>query len=333
LKKVAFIGLGNMGAGMASRLLEAGYDLSVYNRTGSKADSLVSRGARLAASPRAACEAADAVVCMVSDDEASRAVWLGEEGILAAWRGRPTDARLGGHAELLLGEAVGAQAVGVAVGGAGFARFPASLVIECSTLSHGWVLELSGLAIARGLSYIDAPVTGLPDAAARGALTMLVGAGEDDLERARPLMLAFADRILRFGGVGAGTAYKLIINLMGAVQIASAAEGVALAQRAGLDLGLVADAIATSQAASPQVVRNTRRFVLGDHDSNVVFSTALRLKDAEYALRFAGELGMGVPFGEVAAKGLRELSARGRSDANESSIFEVAASREAGGPH
>lgn len=280
-----------MGMGMAARLLEAGHHLNVYNRTPNKADALASRGAQVAGTPKAACAGADAVFCMVSDDVASRSVWLGEEGILAAQ------------------------------------MTPATLAIECSTLSHDWVLELAGLVRSRGLSYLDSPVTGLPDDAARGALTLLVGASEEDLERSRSLLMTFANRILRFGTVGAGTAYKLIINMIGAVQIASAAEGMALARRAGLDLALVADAIATSQAASPQVVRNTRRFVENDHNHNVVFNTALRLKDAEYALRLARELGAGAPFGELAARGLRELCERGRSQANESSIFEVAASR------
>jgi 3-hydroxyisobutyrate dehydrogenase len=291
MAKIAFVGLGNMGAGMASRLLEAGHHLTVYNRTPDKVNALASRGARVASSPKVACRDVDAVFCMVADDTASRSVWLGEEGILAAQ------------------------------------MTPATLAIECSTLSHDWVLELAGLARSRGLSYLDSPVTGLPDAAAQGALTLLVGGLEEDLERSRALLLTFANRILRFGAVGAGTAYKLIINMMGAVQIASAAEGMALARRAGLDLALVADAIATSQAASPQVVRNTRRFVDDDHDRNVVFTTALRLKDAEYALRLARELGAGVPFGELAARELRELCERGRSQANESSIFEVADSR------
>jgi 3-hydroxyisobutyrate dehydrogenase len=136
-----------------------------------------------------------------------------------------------------------------------------------------------------------------------------------------------SDRIIRFGPVGAGTAYKLIINMIGAVQIASAAEGMAMAQRAGLDLHRVADAIASSQAASPQVVRNTRRMVDGDHDQNVVFTTALRLKDVEYALRLGRELRIESPFGELAGSGLRQLCANGRADANESGIFEVAAGR------
>jgi 3-hydroxyisobutyrate dehydrogenase len=291
MASIAFIGLGKMGGGMASRLLEAGHRVSVYNRTTAKADSLVSRGARLAGSPKEACVGAEAVFCMVSDDAASRAIWLGADGILVS--------------DLA----------------------PGTLAIECSTLSHGWVMELAAGVAGRGLRYIDSPVTGLPADAAGGALTMLVGAQEEDLERVRPLLAAVSNRIIRFGSVGAGTAYKLIINMMGAIQIASAAEGMALAQRAGLDLATVADAIATGQAASPQVVRNVRRIVAGDHVRNVVFTAALRLKDVEYALWMAHELGLGAPFGELAGSGLRELCATGRAQINESSIFDLAVSR------
>jgi 3-hydroxyisobutyrate dehydrogenase len=291
MASIAFIGLGKMGVGMASRLLEGGHQVSVYNRTAAKADSVVGSGARRGGSPKEACASADAVFGMVSDDAASREIWLGADGILAA--------------ELA----------------------PGALAIECSTLSHGWVMELAAAVAGRGLRYIDSPVTGLPADAAGGALTMLVGAREEDLEHARSLLAAVSNRIIRFGPVGAGTAYKLIINMIGAVQIASAAEGMALAQRAGLDLATVADAIATGQAASPQVVRNVRRIVADDHDRNVVFTAALRLKDVEYALRMAAGMGLGAPFGELAGSGLRELCATGRAQINESSIFDLAVSR------
>jgi 3-hydroxyisobutyrate dehydrogenase len=291
--KVAFVGLGQMGAGMAARLIGAGHRVSVYNRTSSKGSALVALGARLAATPAAACDGVDAVFCMVSDDAASRALWLGEGGILSAGLARGT------------------------------------LAVECSTLSHGWVLELAGHVAGRGLRYLDCPVTGLPANAAEGSLTLLVGADAAVLEDARGLLGAFSNRVLHFGTVGTGTAYKLIINLIGAVQIASAAEGMALAQRAGLDLNVVAEAISSGQAASPQVARNVRRMAEGDHDRNVVFTSALRLKDVEYALRLVQGLEMVAPFGEVAKQGLVELCQRGRALANESSIFEVAASRQA----
>ena len=134
---------------------------------------------------------------MTADDESSRAMWLGEQGALAA-----TNA-------------------------------PDALAIECSTLSHDWVLELARHVRARGFRYVDAPVTGLPDAAASGTLTLLVGAEPADLDAARPMFASLATRVLHFGAVGQGTAYKLMVNLLGAVQIASAAEGMALAEARG----------------------------------------------------------------------------------------------------
>jgi 3-hydroxyisobutyrate dehydrogenase len=285
---VAFIGLGNMGRGMANRLLQAGHELRVYNRSATKAAELERAGARLCNTAREACADAEAVFSMTADDTSSRSVWSGPDGVLAA--------RLASRA----------------------------FAIECSTLSHSWVMQLAAEARARNLRYVDAPVTGLPDAAAAGTLTLLVGADPDDLESARPLLNAIANRILHFGAVGSGTAYKLIVNLIGAVQIASLAEGMALAERAGLDLGAVADAISTGQAASPQVVRNARRIVADDHDRDIVFTPVLRLKDTDYALQLARELGMSAPFGHLAAGQLQQLIQLGHSAVNESKIIEVA---------
>lgn len=112
--------------------------------------------------------------------------------------------------------------------------------------------------------------------------------------------------------------------MIGAVQIAALAEGMALAEKAGLNLATVADAIATGQAASPQVVRNARRIVADDHDRNVVFTPVLRIKDTDYALRLAKKLGLRAPFGQVAASQLQQLIALGYSQVNESKIIEVA---------
>jgi len=284
---VAFVGLGNMGSGMAARLLAAGHTLHVYNRTASRADSLVRQGALRFDSPKAACLGAHAVISMVSDDFASREVWLDRNGILAATLARN------------------------------------AFAIECSTLSHDWVTDLAILCKAHDLRYIDAPVTGLPEAAAAGELTLLVGAEEPDLEDARDILNCFARRITRFGAAGAGTAYKLIVNMMGAVQIASAAEGLAIAERAGLDIAAVADAIATSQAASPQVVRNTLRMVAGDHDRNVVFSAALRHKDVEYGVRFAQGIGIESFFGTLAEHTYRQVCDRGHPHLNESKVIDI----------
>jgi 3-hydroxyisobutyrate dehydrogenase len=286
MSRVAFLGLGRMGAGMAARLLSVGHTLTVYNRDAARTAPLVAAGARAAATPREACVGAEAAFSMTADDESSQAVWLGESGGIAALP-------------------------------------PRAFVIECSTVSHDWALQLAQAARARGLRSLDAPVTGPPEAAAAGALTLLVGASDEDLESARGLLAPLASQVLHFGAVGAGTAYKLIVNLMGAVQIGSAAEGMALAERAGLAVGAVGAAFETSQAASPQVVRNVRRFLANDHDRDVVFSAALRLKDVEYALRLARKLGLDSAYGEAAAQSLRRLAAAGHAGENESRIIDV----------
>jgi len=285
--RLAFLGLGRMGLGMAGRLLDAGFEVSVFNRTADRAAPLVERGARLAASPCDAAEGAEAVISMVADDAASRSVWLGDNGALAALD-------------------------------------PGAFAIECSTLSRGWVLELGGHAVDRDLRYIDSPVTGLADVAAAGALTLLVGAADDDLAAADAYLAPMSERIFHFGPVGAGTAYKLMINLMGAVQIAAAAEGMAIAERAGLDLEAVADAIAVGQAASPQVVRNTRKMAASKHDTDITFTPPLRLKDASYGVRLAEDLGLSAPFGSTACETFRRLCEMGYETEDESVVIQVA---------
>lgn len=290
MSRIAFIGLGRMGSGMAGRLLAAGHEVVVTNRTPARARGLLEQGALWASTPAEAVADAQAVFAMVSDDEASRAVWEGPDGVLA------------GRVE------------------------PGTFAIECSTLSPARVRQLSAAAGAAGMRYLDCPVTGLPDAAASGQLTLLVGADDVDLEIVRPLLKPLAVDLFHFGPVGAGTAYKLIVNLIGAVQIAGVAEGLAMAERAGLDLGQVATALALSQAASPQVVRHSQRMVSGNH-AEVAFSGRLRHKDAAYAIALADELGIGAPLGQVALDGLGELLAEGLGELNESAIIEVARKR------
>src|SRR3954468_24892942 len=127
MTKVGFIGLGRMGHGMAGRYLDAGFSVAVWNRSKAKAEDLIARGARWASSPADAADGADAVVTMVADDEASRSVWLGQDG--------------------------GASTM-----------TPRSLVIECSPVSHQHALDRARELRGRGLVYIDCPVTGLPQA-------------------------------------------------------------------------------------------------------------------------------------------------------------------------
>ncbi len=273
-----------MGHGMAGRYLDAGFTVAVWNRSKAKAADLIARGALWATSPEDAAIDADAVVTMVADDEASRAVWLTKDGAAANMKA-------------------------------------GTLAIECSTVSYQHTLEMARELNSRGLIYIDCPVTGLPEAAAAGKLTLLVGADPADLERAQPYLAPIGSTIRHFGPVGTGTVFKLINNLIGAVQIASLAEGVAIAEQAGLDMQLVAEALATGAVASPQVIRHSKRMI-DRNFSGASFTAALRHKDADYAVRLAETLLPGVPVSRAALAAYDKAKAHA-PDADEGQMIEI----------
>jgi 3-hydroxyisobutyrate dehydrogenase len=284
-QRVAFIGLGRMGHGMAGRYIEAGFDVTLWNRSRAKAEDLIARGARFATSPADAAIDADAVVTMVADDAASREVWLGKDGAAATMKS-------------------------------------GALAIECSTVSYDHALHLARELRGRGLTYIDCPVTGLPDAAASGKLTLLVGAEPADLEAARPFLVPLSTTIRHFGGVGTGTVYKLINNLMGAIQIAGIAEGLAIAEQARLDMKLVLEAIETGVAASPQVIRHSRRMAARNFEG-ATFTSALRHKDAAYAVALAESLLADAPLMGRAAVAAYDRAKAHAPDGDEGQMIEI----------
>src|SRR2546422_386252 len=178
-------------------------------------------------------------------------------------------------------------------------------------MAHVAFIGLGRMGHGVACRYIDSPVTGLPDAAANGKLTLLVGAELADLERARPYLAPLSTTIRHFGAVGAGTVYKLINNLMGAIQIAGIAEGLAIAEQAGLDMKLVLEAVETGVAASPQVIRHSKRMVARNF-SGATFTAALRHKDAAYAVALAENLLTDVP---VMGRAAVEAYARAKAHA------------------
>jgi 3-hydroxyisobutyrate dehydrogenase len=284
MRRVAFIGLGRMGHGMAGRYLDAGFKVAVWNRSKAKASDLIARGAQWATSPEDAAIDADAVVTMVADDDASREVWLTKDGAAATMKA-------------------------------------GTLAIECSTVSHAHALAMARELRSRGLIYIDCPVTGLPEAAAAGKLTLLVGADVPDLDKARPYLAPIGTTIRHFGAVGSGTVFKLINNLMGAVQIASLAEGLAIAEQSGLDMKLVAEALSTGAVASPQVIRHSRRMAARDF-SGASFTAALRHKDAAYAVALAETLLPSVPVSRAAVEAYAKAEAYAPDD-DEGKMIEI----------
>jgi 3-hydroxyisobutyrate dehydrogenase len=163
----------------------------------------------------------------------------------------------------------------------------------------------------------------LPDAAAAGKLTMLVGAEAADLDAARPYLVPLSTAIRHFGAAGSGTVYKLINNLMGAIQIAGLAEGLAMAEQAGLDMKLVLETLETGVAASPQVVRHSKRMVARDF-GGASFAAALRHKDAVYAVALAESLLSSAPVMGRAAVQAYDRAKAYAPDEDEGKMIEIA---------
>ncbi len=285
IEKVALIGLGAMGRGIAQSILKAGFELSVYNRTAGKSEGLVELGARTAQSPRAAAAEAEIIVSMVADDNASRAVWLGEQGAL---------------------DGVKADAI----------------LVECSTLSLPWIRELANLASERSLAFLDAPVNGGPDVAAAGQLRMMVGGDGNVLERAYPVLTSFAGQITHMGPNGTGAATKLVHNMLIAVQTVTLAEGLNMAERAGLDLEQVVSVITNSSSASPSIKRSAPLMAARSYGEPTFFLRHMR-KDVTYALRLAEELDVPLPTVNAAREVYRNAGRLGFDNAGVPAVFEA----------
>jgi 3-hydroxyisobutyrate dehydrogenase len=282
--RVAVLGLGIMGAGMANNLLRAGFPVNVYNRDASKSAPFAGTGARVATSPRDAASDADVVISMVSDDRASRAVWMGDEGALG----------------------------GVKKG---------ALLIDSSTLTVSWVEELSKAAQAAGAEFIDAPVTGSRDHAAAGQLLFLVGGSEAALERAKPVLSVMSRGIVHLGPTGSGALVKLINNFVCGVQAAALAEGLRLIENSNLDRDKTLDVLYNGAPGSPLVKTLGPRMAARDFQPPFFF---LRLmdKDLTYAKEEAARRGLTLETATAALSLFDRAIADGHGDKDFTAIVE-----------
>jgi 3-hydroxyisobutyrate dehydrogenase len=255
-KRIAVLGLGAMGRRMATRLVEAGHDVVVWSRSGvpEEVTALRERGAR---SPRAAADGADVVITMVTDDEASRAVWE--------------------HAEhgALLGLRDGA------------------IAIESSTLTPAWVSTLAARVGATGAEFLDAPVMGSRPQAQAGALVHLVGGDAEVLERARGVLAVMSNAVAHVGSTPAGAIVKLMANALFGSQVAMMAELLGLAAKAGLDGAVVVEALGQLPVTSAAAKAAAAAMLTGRFEP--MFPTTLAAKDLRYAIATAETVGAAVP--------------------------------------
>jgi 3-hydroxyisobutyrate dehydrogenase len=281
--KVAILGLGTMGGGMASNLLKAGAPLTVYNRTQSKAEPFAAKGARVAATSAEAVKGAAIVLSMLSDDDASREAWLGRKGALAA-------------AE------------------------PGAILIESSTASPAWIAELSARAEEHGNQLLDAPVTGSRTQAEGGQLTFLVGGPAATLETATPVLKAMSKQIIHLGPIGSGAKMKLINNFLCGVQAASLAEAMVWIERSGLDRDKALTILKNGAPGSPLLAAMSARMVSRDYTVN--FLLRLLSKDMLYAAREAAASNVDLKTAEASRALMETAIADGYGEQDMSSLVE-----------
>ncbi len=283
MQKIALIGLGAMGGGMARRILSKKLPLAVYNRHSEVAAPLAKEGARLANSPADAARDADIVISMVADDRASWSVWLSENGALAAMK-------------------------------------PGAVVVESSTLSPTWVAELAAAAAARHCHMLDAPVTGSKSHAITGDLLFLVGGDKEVLERVRPVLAVMSRGIIHLGAVGSGALMKLINNFLNGVQAAAFAEAWVLVERLGLDIEKALDVITNGAPGSPIVKSLSVR--MANHDYQTNFYLRLMEKDLMYVTDVANQEGFSLRSAQPALELFRLASQNGWGDKDFAAVIE-----------
>jgi 3-hydroxyisobutyrate dehydrogenase/2-hydroxy-3-oxopropionate reductase len=252
---VAVVGTGRMGSAMARALSRAGQDLVLQNRTAETAETLARElGGRAVTTPADAASTADIVISMLANDDAVESTYRGPDGLIA-----------------------GAHATGV--------------LVDCSTVTPERLRSLEDDVRATGSGLLDSPVSGSVSLAESSKLTLMVGGSAEDLERARPALEAIAGTIFHLGPLGTGAAMKLAVNAIVFGLSNAVAEGLVLAERAGIDRALAYDVIAAGAAGAPLVQYKRAAFVQPDA-TPVAFSLDLAAKDLGLIADFARRLGV-----------------------------------------
>lgn len=283
---IAVLGLGRMGRPMAARLLAAGYPVTVWNRTASRADDLRGARARVAATPADAARDADVVITMPADPAAVERVLFGDGGALAAMREGAT-------------------------------------LIDCSTVGPEDSRATAANCARHGVRFVDAPVLGSVPAAEQGTLTVLAGGDASVVGEMEPILKVLGQRVIRAGGTGMGSALKLVMNLLVGGLTELMAESFVLADGAGLSKEVVRETLMTSVLHSPFVGYKAPQLL--DRQFSPLFTTALMLKDLDLALHLAGDLGLRLPATRTIRDVYDHSAQHGRADQDFSAVIDQVA--------
>ena len=266
---------------MAANLLKAGFPLTVWNRTASRAEALAAQGAQVAASPRAAAAAADVLLMIVSDPPAVERVLWSDDGALAGLR-------------------------------------RGSVLVDCSTVTPALARRVAQACSERGVDFLDAPVTGGTWGAEKGELVMMVGGAAEALARVEPVFAAIAKRWFHLGPHGAGQTVKLAMNLLLALEVDALTEAMALAAAAGVPRERLVEVMQSSMGRAP--VLDVKAPMLLGRSYPPSFPLRLMHKDLRLALELAGQLGVSLPAGAAIQRVFSEVLAAAQEDVDFAAI-------------
>jgi len=290
IKKIAYLGLGTMGAGMATNLLKADYKLTVWNRSAEKCKPFARKGARFAESPADAVRDADLVIYMLSNDQAVEEVVFDANGILS----------------------------GIKEG---------QIAMDMSTVLPATSLREQQAYSKRGVDFLDAPVFGSKNESANAELWIMAAGKRHTFEKVKPVLQHLGQTVHYFGKNGNATAMKLVGNLIVALELEALSEGLVLARKAGLDLTTVMEVVKVADFRSPLLVSNGQNILKRDFSTS--FALKLMLKDAGLIDKFAGSLQSPIPGLRVVENHLKSAVALGFEKENASAVIK-ALEKEAG---
>ena len=283
--QTAFIGLGTMGAAMAGHLLAAGHDVCVHNRTRVREEPLVAAGATAAATPREAAAGAELVFCCVSDTPDVEQIVRGPDGAAAGMQ-------------------------------------QGSVFVDHSTIAPAGTRTLAAELAAKGIGFVDAPVSGGSEGAKRGTLTAFIGGEAAHVERARPALETFCASLTHLGPAGSGQAGKAANQVLISGTYASLGEALALAEREGLPLEPLVRALAGGAAGSWILQNRSENVIRGTYPLG--FRTSLHLKDLKIALAEADAHGLELAVARLVAAQQERLIAAGYADEDSSALARAA---------
>src|SRR5438874_4279337 len=290
IKTISYVGLGTMGSGMASNLLKAGYKLTVWNRNIEKCEPFARKGARVSDTPADAVRDVDLVMYSLSNDQAIEEVVFGADGILS---GINED----------------------------------QIAIDMSTILPATSLREQEAYAKKGVDFLDAPVSGSKQESADAKLWIMAAGNKAIFEKVKPVLEHLGQTVHYFGQNGNAAAMKLVGNLIVALEMEALAEGLVLAQKAGLNLSIVMEVIKVADFRSPLLVNNGQNILKRDFSTS--FALKLMLKDAGLIEKFAESLQSPIPALRIAEKNLASAVALGFGKENASALIK-ALEKEAG---